>query len=322
MSGLTVAVTGSEAFFGRALVLALETDPAVDRVIAIDRRPEHPLGAKVEFHALDLVHPRSPERLAPELARVDVLVHTAFLGRPVRTGSWAHELEAIGTRHVLTAAEAAGVRKVVLRSSTLLYGAHPDHPNRLLEHAPLRGGAQSRFLRDKVEADQQVQRFAAKHPDRVVTILRCAPLLGTGADTLASAFFGRRGSPTLLGHDPLVQLLHEDDAIGATVQAAVRRDVRGAVNVAAPGVLPLSSALRLAGSRAMPLPELLLRPLARALWTASFGEFPPGLVDFLRYLCVGDLTRMREALGYTPRLDLATALLTFAGSSRLKRLAA
>jgi UDP-glucose 4-epimerase len=321
MSGLSVAVTGSEAFFGRALVLALEADPAVGRVLAVDRRPEHAIGPKSTFHGLDLVHPRSPERLAALLRDTDVVVHTAFLGRPVRTGSWAHELEAIGTRHVLAAVEAANVRKLVLRSTTLVYGARPDHPNRLRETAALRGGSQSRFLRDKVEVEDQLAKFADRHPDRVVTTLRMAPLLGIGADTLASHYFGRRACPALLGHDPLVQLCHEDDAIGATVQA-VKRDVRGPVNVAAPGVLPLSTAIRLAGGQPMPMPELLLRPLARTLWSASFGEYPPGLVDFLRYLCVGDLSRMRDELSYAPRLDVATALLAFGGSNRIKRLAA
>lgn len=320
---LTVAVTGSDTFFGRDLLLALEADPAVGQVLALDlKAPERDL-RKTSWHRVDLVHPRSGEQVAQLLdtTGAHVLVHTAFLARPVHRGGWAHELEAIGTRHVLAAAEASGVRKLVLRSSTLGYGALPNHPNYLKESSPLKGGEHSAFIADKVEAELQTTRFAQKHPERVVTILRLAPLLGPTADTLATIYLSRRVCPTYLGYDPLVQLLHEEDAVEAT-RLALHADVRGAVNVAAPGVLPLSQAVRLAGARPLALPGGMLRKLSETLWTAQVGDFPPGLVDFLKYLCVGDLTRMRDELGLVPKYAIQDAILSFAGSTRLGRAAA
>lgn len=321
MPGLSVAVTGTDGFFGRALLDALEADPGVERVLALGPKEPQRQFTKTTWHRVDLVHPRSAETLADLLVQTDVMVHSAFLARPSHQGGWAHELEAIGTRHVLAAVEAAGVRKVVLRSTTLSYGASRKAPNYLPERAPLLGGRQSSFIADKIEAEEQVARFAHKNPERIATILRLAPLLGPTADTLATNYLRRSVCPTFLGSDPLVQLLHEEDAVGATLRA-VHVDVRGAVNVGAPGVVPLSHAIELVGSRPVPLPGSVLRGMSELLWTVQLGDVPPGLVDFLRYLCVGDLTRMRDELGYAPRYAVREALLSFAGAARLQARAA
>lgn len=313
MTGLRVAVTGTDSFLGRGLVERLASDPAIERVLAVEHRPPAQRQGKVHYRRVDLLHPRSGEQLADALVahEIDAFVHTAFLARPVHRGGWAHELEATGTRHVVAAVEAANTRKLVLRSTTLGYGALPSNPNQLKEAAPLRGAGQSSFIADKAEAEAQATRLATRHPERIVTLLRLAPILGYSADTIASLYLGRRLCPTLLGFDPLVQLLHEEDAFGA-FRAALLNDVRGAVNVAAPGVLPLSDAIRLAGSRPVPLPGLVARSLSESLWAAQVGRFPPEFIAFLRFLCVADTTRMESELRFVPRRDVREAISLFA----------
>jgi UDP-glucose 4-epimerase len=312
MAGLTVAVTGTSTFFGEDLLRALEADRAVERILAVDSKPPAFEGPRTQWSKLDIMLPRAPEMLAQELSAqgCTALVHTAFVARPTHRGSWAHELEAIGTNHVLTAAAAVKLPKLVLRSTTLCYGALDSNPNYLPESAPLQGGPQSAFIADKVEVEKQATRFAQQNPDCTVTILRFAPLLGPRADTIVSKFLSRRLVPTLLGFDPLLQVLHEEDAIGATV-AAVHGEVRGAVNIAAPGVIPLSQAIQLAGSRPMPLPQAVLSRSLQALWATRAGDFPPGHIGFLKYLLVGDLTRMQNELQFKPRMDVVRAIQAF-----------
>lgn len=312
MAGLTVAVTGSDGFFGRALVRALEQVDDVERVIALDLKPPFAAHPKTTWFKLDLVHPRSAEQLVKLLDGADVLVHTAFVSRPTHRGGWAHELETIGTRHVLAALEVTPVRKLVLRSSTLCYGAHADNPAYLAETSSLEGGRHSAFVADKVEAERQVAQFAHKLPERVVTVLRYAPLVGPTGDTLAAHFLRRKVCPTLLGFDPLVQFIHEDDATQAAVHASVRVDARGAVNVAARGVMPLSAAIRVAGRKVLPLPASTLRRTSETLWALQVGYFPPGLIDFLRYPCVGDLSLMSSLLGFEPARHVRDTLENYA----------
>src|SRR6185312_1173902 len=131
MAGLSIAVTGASGFFGQDLILALDADRSVERIIAIDSRAPTVDSPKMRYEQIDLLLPRSGERMADVFREqsVDVVIHTALMARPVHRGGWAHELEAIGTRHVLAAIEATSVRKLLLRSTTLVYGADALHPN-------------------------------------------------------------------------------------------------------------------------------------------------------------------------------------------------
>ena len=102
---------------------------------------------------MDFTQPTTEARLAEILAaeRADTVVHLAFLASPSHATAWAHELESVGTMHVLVAARHAQIRKFVMWSQTLLYGAHPSNPNFLSERHPLRAAKREPFFADKIE---------------------------------------------------------------------------------------------------------------------------------------------------------------------------
>ena len=56
-------------------------------------------------------------------------------------------------------------------------------------------------------------------------MLRFATLLGPGVHTFYTRLFSKRVVPVVLGYDPLVQLLHPDDALDA-VDAGAREGAR------------------------------------------------------------------------------------------------
>ena len=127
----TIAITGADAFLGRNLIGLLEDDDRVGRILAIDVKNPPTAGAKTRFYKVDLTQPSVDARLAEILSAesVDTFLHMAFLASPTHASAWAHELESIGTLHVLNACRARPVRKFVLWSQTLLYGASPSNPN-------------------------------------------------------------------------------------------------------------------------------------------------------------------------------------------------
>jgi UDP-glucose 4-epimerase len=123
-----------------------------------------------------------------------------------------------------------------------------------------------------------------------------------------------------MGFDPMMQVIHEDDVVEALV-CAVEQDAPGVFNVAAEGVLPLSKVRRLAGKHAPPVFHLAAywgNPLLAALKLPVRSIWPIDL-DYLRYPWVGDLTRMRHALGFTPHYTSSEALREFAGRKRLEQ---
>ena len=182
-SGRVVAVTGACTYLGGELLRRLEEDPRYARVLALDIRPPALApGGKVEFVKLDLTQPTVDGELATLLRapQVDTFVHGAFLSHPTHAAEWAHELEDVGTMHVLNACAGVEPRRFVMISTTLVYGAHPKNPNFLTEDAELRGHRDSRFVNDKVRAERQVQRFAREHPD--VEVVRAAVRADPRAD--------------------------------------------------------------------------------------------------------------------------------------------
>jgi UDP-glucose 4-epimerase len=312
--GRVVAVTGACGFIGSGLLRRLERDPRYVRVLAVDiRKPDFPLG-KTQFHKIDLTIPTADADLAALLQReeVDTIVHSAFLSSPTHASSWAHELESIGTMHVLNAAAEHGLGKLVVWSQTLVYGAHPLNPNFLSEAHELRGHPRSRYVRDKVEAERQVRRFRAENPNTVVTTLRTAATLGPTIRNYATRFFERPVAPTLMGFDPLLQCVHETDALDA-FQLAVDEDHAGEFNIVAPGVLPYSTILAMMGKVPLPMPHFLAYPLSQALWMTQIFDSPPNFLDFLRFLCVADGAKAKAVMGFCARYDIKATIHDFLG---------
>ncbi|HEY8038388.1 MAG TPA: NAD-dependent epimerase/dehydratase family protein [Polyangiaceae bacterium] len=314
-----VAVTGATGFLGSNLIGSLEEDDRIGRVVAIDVGATPTAGRKTRSYDVDLTQPTAEARVAEILAaeRVDAVAHLAFLASPTHATAWAHELESVGTMHVTVAARHAQVRKLLLWSQTWLYGAHPSNPNFLTEKHPLRAPRNEPYFADKVEAEEQARKFGQRSPGAVVTILRTAPILGPTVSNAVTSYLARRLVPTMMGFDPLVQFLHEVDAIAA-LHLALLRDVPGTFNIVGDGVLPLSTVIKLAGRVAIPIPHPVARTVAALGWVAQLVEAPPSFLKYLRFLCVADGQRAREALGFTPAYTSREALLDFVSAQRLR----
>src|SRR5690606_4331001 len=109
--------------------------------------------------------------------------------------------------------------------------------------------------------------------------------------------------PTLLGFDPMVQVVHEEDVIEAIVRA-LRPEVRGVFNITGPGEIPLSAVLHELGKETIHIPHLAARPLFAAAWRLGLTSFPVPEIDFIRYVCMVDGSRAEAELGYRPRHTL------------------
>ncbi len=313
-----VALTGAASFLGQNLVGLLEDDPRFVRIVSLDVTPPATRGDKTVHVECDLTRPQSVELVAETLRAhgVDTLVHLAFLSSPSHTEVYAHELESVGTMHALTGARGAGVTKLVAWSQTMLYGALPTNPNFLTEDHPLSARRSQAYFADKIAAEGEARRFGASG-DATVTILRTAPILGPTVRNFLSRYLGARVVPTMMGFDPLVQLVHEVDALAA-FKHALLHDAPGTFNITGDGVLPLSTVVKLAGRVAVPLPGPLVSRALGALWLAGAGYAPSSFLDYLRFLCVADNQRARDVLGFAPAYATREAVLDFAAAQHLR----
>jgi UDP-glucose 4-epimerase len=309
-----VALTGARTFLGRSLIRLLDSDPTYRKILALDLEAPAVGADKLSFHKIDLTVPEARSEIAALLTEhdVDTVVHAAFLNFPTHAASWAHELEDVGTMHVLDACAQAKPRRLILASTTLVYGAHPHNPNYLTEDSPLSLASSSGFVADKVRADEQTGLFAAEHP-RIATVrLRFAPIVGPTARNFFTRYFARPIAPTLVGYDPLVQLIHERDAVRALKNAVdCENPVTGPINIVGRGVIRYRTALAMMGKLPLPMPHAVASACSRFLWAAQLSSAPPAMANYLRYMCVADGTRAVQELGFRARHDQRQIILDY-----------
>jgi len=318
--GGTVALTGASGFIGLGLLRRWVEEEA-DRTIVVADLQKPPVEDKrIKYYRVDLTEPTADAALAAILKKekCETLVHAAFLTNPNHDLTQAHEVEVIGTMHVLHAISEARVRKLVVSGTTQSYGANPTNPNFLTEEHPLRARARDRYLHDRVEVEKEVERFTRKHPETIVTVLRTCWIMGRTVNNFVTRFFSRSVVPTLLGYDPLLQFVHEDDAVEA-FHRCVARDFPGIYNIVGSGVLPISTLLKLAGKPHLPILHPVAYPLAEALWLAQAVEAPSVFLDYLRYLWVADGDKARVEMGFEPKYSTKEAWMSFVGSRRLRK---
>lgn len=214
--GPVVAVTGAASGVGDLLTRRLVASEEIKQVVAIDERRGDV--AEARWHILDVRDPA----IAEKLRGADVVVHLA-LDLDLETDAAARTAYNVrGTQTVLTAAAAAGVRRVVLCTSAMVYGALPDNDIPLSEDAELRATAEATGVGDLMEIERLARRAPRAHPGLNITVVRPAILVG-GTDTALTRYFE---SPRLLvvaGSRPAWQFCHVEDLVSALEYAALEK---------------------------------------------------------------------------------------------------
>ena len=265
----TVALVGASHPAARALAVALEADPRVERVLGISGSEPPLLGPKFEYM------PSSPEQLAKHLDGADAVVIFPSIDAAARDPEQARVAALESLRHVL-----AGIDKetevVVLWSSAVVYGAHADNPVPLHEGDPLRPNGD--FPAAGILADMEGIVLGAVTSARRV-VLRAAPVWASERGTFTVRWLQGAGPDRGGDADPVMQALHPDDAASA-LALAVGGDLDGVYNVAPADSVPLSQAARLSGRRLVSLPAAVLRAGAERLAQAGLTG-PPGELAYL-----------------------------------------
>jgi UDP-glucose 4-epimerase len=307
-----IALTGSASFLGGRLLRRLVATRGADAVVAVDISAPPSTLHGVRHRMVDLTLPGADRRLVEVFREeaVETVFHAAFFTNPRRDASYSHELESIGTLHLAAAAAAAGLKHLVLRSFTAVYGARGQNPSFLTEERSPDEASRLGWVRDKAEAEQHASSFSRRYPGLGVSVLRFATLLGPGVHTFYTRLLGKRVIPVLLGYDPLLQLLHPDDAVDATM-LALQRGPAGVVNVVPRAPITLLTALHLAERVTLSVPHPAAQPLADLWWASGVGEAPGGFVEYARFPFVADGQRAREKLGFEARHTSREALESF-----------
>ena len=313
MAGRRILVTGAARSTGRRVLAALADDPSVDGVVAVDDAPALELsGAKVELLQVNLGSPALVRVMRD--TGVDTCVHLGVAAEPRAMGGRAamKEHNVLGTMQLLAAAyHAPELRRLVLKSTTAVYGSAPGDPA-LWTESMEPGTARHGFARDAMQVEDYVRSFERRRPDVTVTILRMANQVGPTVDNPLTRYFTLPVCPTVLGFDPRLQFLHEQDASAALLRVLLGPAAHGTYNLAGDGVVLLSQAIRIAGKLPLPIPEPLVPSATELLHRVV--DVSPEQVGFLQFGRVADSTAARVELGFVPAHSSLEAFEDFAAT--------
>jgi UDP-glucose 4-epimerase len=313
---MRVLVTGISSYWGGRVAQVLEQRDDVEVVVGLDTRdPTIPL-ERTEFVRAD-----SSYSILSRIVRatqIDTVLHSHLVvDSTASSGRALHEINVIGTMNILAAAGAPGspVRKVVLKSSALVYGANYQDPNEFREEMHRTRPARTAVERSLVEVEAFLRDFADDNPHIAVTLLRFANVLGDDIDTPFVKALRQPIVPEIFGFDPRVQFVHEDDVVDALMYATTN-DVPGVYNVAGDGNLPWSEVCAIVGKRRIALPPIMTALAAEPLRMLRVWDLPQEALMLLRYGRAVDNDRYKRA-GFRYRYTSAGTVEAFARGLRL-----
>ena len=296
--GRTVALVGALHPGARQLALALEDDPAVERVLGLSRHEPPLLGPKFEFVRAG----PSDDRFAGALATADVAVLFPLVDASDRNEEGRRERVLEGTRRSLAAATRADT--VVLWSSGVVYGAHPDNPVPIPETRPPRPNPD--FPAAGVLAEsERLALDSGGNAGRRVAVLRGAGVWAPGWGTFLSRSLMAPAMVGVRGADPPLQCLAPADAVSA-LKLAVSGALEGVYNVAPDDWVGARAAAAAAGRRRLVVPQRMALATAERLWRAGMSAATAGELHYHVHPWVLDNARLRAA-GWAPTRSSAEA---------------
>jgi UDP-glucose 4-epimerase len=180
-----------------------------------------------------------------------------------------------------------------------------------------RGQPASRWIRDKIVAERELSRLQKDRPEIITTALRFGMTLGPTIRNFHTRVFRRQLLPRIMGYNPLMQFLHEDDAEQALVQA-IKEDHPGAYNIVGSGVIPYTNILAIGHRFGVPLPHGFAYSAASLLWNMQLVDTPGKFLDYFRFTWLADDRKMREKMKFEPEYSSRDTLVTFYGRDDLE----
>ena len=298
----TLIVTGAAGSIGTRVCKTLAETDGIDAILGIDTRPEMPNHRRIYHHQTDLRH----EDLKPIFEGASTLVHLATSFGPSSDGVDAGGEEIDATRRVLEAAEATGVKRIVILSSAMVYGAWSHNSIPVTEETAVDPNPDFSFASVKVEIENLAQEWHELHPGSELVILRPTTALAKGQISWVARSLRASAVIDAGDNDPPVQFLHLDDLATAVVLAS-KGGMSGVYNVAPDGYIEAEVCRELSGRfPRLRVKEEVADRLGRFSWRHRIAPTPPGLTPYTVHPWIISNSRLRET-GWTPEHTNAEA---------------
>ena len=292
-----ILITGVSGYFGKKLISFFDSKPEVKRITGIDIKPLKSASKKLTFIEHDV---RDAMDRVFAGRDIEAVIHTAYILPPIHDTALMEDININGTKNVLTASAAHGVKQILDCSSTTAYGFHPDNPPVLTEESPLRGNDDFTYAKNKKELEKWVKGFEEKHSDICLTVVRPCFVVGPGFTNPLARYLCKKICilPTMTAP---YQFIHEDDLV-EIMYLLLKNQKAGVYNLAADGTMTFDEMIHLLGGWALKLPMWIMWPMNNLMWNMRvtfMTEFPSPSLNMVRYPWIASNTKVKKELGYT-----------------------
>lgn len=309
-----IVISGVAGSIGRLLARRLILE---NRVIGIDLRPYPGKPRKVELHNLDIRKRKVEDIFRKE--KISMVIHHPISSMPGMSDGNRIDFNISVTDRLFSLCAKYKVPKLIVLSSATVYGPNPRNPNFLTEDAPLKAGWRFAGIRDLIEIDMMASNFLWQHREVKTIILRPVFIIGNTVRNNFANFLRLRPIPLLMGFDPMIQVIQEDDVVEAILRA-MEVDTVGIFNIEGPGAVPISVIARELGARVTKIPPWFAAPFLRMLRRYIFLmkgrhiKISVAEVDYIKYLCNVDGRKAREILDFKPEYGLRDTITSMSRS--------
>jgi UDP-glucose 4-epimerase len=303
-----VLITGMAG--GLAQLVGAELARRGRQVVGVDYRPvPGPLRFPVTLYQANYNKTRIEDVFRRH--RPGTVLHLGRVGNLKEQPGKRFDLNVVGSRKLLDLCLKYDVSRLLVLSTFHIYGAHPSNHIPIYEDEPLRAGIDFPQIGDAIQLDNQTLLWIHSHPEVKTVLLRPTNVVGPHLRNAMSTFLRQPNLPVMVGFDPMVQFIHEQDMMSA-ICAAADSEVTGVFNVSGAPPMPWRQALRLTGARLVPVPAALATAYLRL--AGLFGPtLPPYLINFFKYPCVISDQAFRSRFAWTHQITEEECIRSTAG---------
>jgi len=313
-SGPAVLVTGAAGYVGRLCVAALaERLDDLSALVALDWVQVEPAARLpgVVYEQGDICDAALEDLLRAH--SIDTVIHLASIVRAPKgvPKDLAYRVDVLGTKNVLEACEAVDAKRLIVTSSGAAYGYHPDNPDWLDEHDPLRGNDEFEYSKHKRIVEEMLAKWREERPELRQVVFRPGTIVGEDVHSPVTDLFEKPVVLGIAGSDSPFVFIWDQDLVECLVDA-VFSDKVGVYNQAGDGALTPREIAKILDKPYVPLPAGLVKGVLWVLKGLRFTENGPERVNFLRYRPVLSNRRLKEEYGFVPRLTSREAFELYA----------
>lgn len=303
-----VYVTGGNGFLGSSVVAGLAAADSTELVVSGDVRDPIRGVPGVVYERADITRPADLEEQFSR-HRIDTVVHLAAIMNPGPhiTREQEYRVDVGGTRNVLDACLATGVKRIVVSSSGAAYGYHADNPEWITEAQAIRGNPEFAYSDHKRIVEEMLAEARGEHPELEQVIFRIGTILGETVNNQITALFENRCVLAIAGADSPFVFIWDEDVVGCMVRAATVGPA-GIYNVAGDGAVNVHMLASVLGKKLLTLPAWLLTAALAVAKPLRLTPYGPEQVGFLRYRPVLSNAKLKSVFGYTPAKSSRQAL--------------